>query len=77
MVAERLGITVAEFERVRAELEERGFPPADPTTGCYAVEAVDVWRLRRYPPLFPSLAAAPAAADAGAVFHDRIRRLRG
>ena len=77
MVAERLGITVAEFESVRIELAERGFPTADPTTRRYAVEAVDVWRLRRYPPLFPALSATPQAADAGAVFHDRMRRLRG
>jgi hypothetical protein len=77
MVADRLGVTTTEFDGLRVELEARGFPSADPTTGRYAIEAVDVWRLRRYPGLFPLLTAAPQPTDAGAVFAERMRRLRG
>ena len=77
LIALRLGLTTADFELRRPELERRGFPQADPTTGLYAIEAVDRWRLRRYPRLFPELTAAPAAAHADVVFNDRMRQLRG
>lgn len=77
MVANRLGLSVGEFDLRREELEKRGFPEADVTTGQYAAEAVDMWRLRRYPALFPQLTWAPAATDAGAVFGERMRRMRG
>jgi hypothetical protein len=73
--AQRLGMSLADFEMRRAELERRGFPEADPTTGRYCIEAVDRWRLRRFPRLFPELTAASAAVHAGAVFEDRLRRL--
>src|SRR5262249_45484621 len=58
-------------------LWQRGFPEPDPTTGLYCVEAVDKWRLLRYPHLFPELTAAPGAAHAETVFDDRMRRLNG
>jgi hypothetical protein len=76
-VANLLGLSVAEFEARRTELRERDFPEPDPTTGLYCIEAVDRWRLRRHPYLFPELTTAPAAAHAGAVFDERIRRLDG
>jgi hypothetical protein len=72
-----LGLSVSEFEARRSELRERDFPEPDPTTGLYCVEAVDRWRLRRHANLFPELTTAPAAAHAGAVFDDRLRRLNG
>jgi hypothetical protein len=76
-VAELLGLSLADFEARRAELRNRGFPEPDPTTGKFCVEAVDKWRLRRYPHLFPELTAVPAAAHAESVFDDRMRRLNG
>jgi hypothetical protein len=76
-VAELLGLTLTEFEAQRTELAARDFPEPDPTTGLYCIEAVDRWRLRRHPRLFPELTAAPAAAQAGAVFADRMRRFDG
>jgi hypothetical protein len=75
MVAQRLGLTVVDFELRRAELEKRGFPEADTTTGLYCIEAVDRWRLRRHSRLFPELTFAPTAVDAGAVFDERMARL--
>jgi hypothetical protein len=77
LVAQRLGLTVADFELHRVELEKRGFPEADMTTGLYAIEAVDRWRLRRYPRLFPELTTSPTATHAEAVFHERMQRLGG
>jgi hypothetical protein len=76
-VAELLGLSVSDFHAKLDQLRERGFPSADATTGLYCAEAVDRWRLRRHPHLFPELTTAPAAAHAGAVFDDRLRRLNG
>lgn len=74
-VAELLGLSRADFEAQRPALHNRKFPEPDPTTGLYCIEAVERWRLLRYPQLFPELTAAPAAAHAGAVFDERMRRL--
>jgi hypothetical protein len=77
IVAARLGLSLSDFESKCAALLERGFPPPDPTTGCYCIEAVDRWRLRRHAMLFPELTTTPTAAHAGAVFNERIARLHG
>jgi hypothetical protein len=66
-----------EFAHSRSDLERRGFPEPDPTTGLYCIEAVDRWRLRRYPKLFPELTTAPAAVDVATVFVERMGRRRG
>jgi hypothetical protein len=76
-VAQLLGVSPADFKARRVELRARGFPEPDPTTGLYCVEAVDRWRFRRHPQLFPELTTSPAAAHAGAVFDERLRRLDG
>jgi hypothetical protein len=66
-----------EFALSRSDLERRGFPEPDPTTGLYCIEAVDRRRLRRYPKLFPELTAAPSAVNAATVFAERMGRQRG
>jgi hypothetical protein len=76
MVAKLLDLSNEDFERARAELETRGFPKPDPTTGRYCIEAVDRWRLRRHVHLFPELVSAPTAVDAGAVYKDRLAAMR-
>jgi len=53
VAARRLGLTSVQFQERLPELLARGFPPPDETTGNYCLEAVDAWRLRRYPHLFP------------------------
>jgi hypothetical protein len=58
------------------ELNRRGFPSPDPTTGRYCVEAVDRWRRRRHPQLFPELTVAVGAVDARAVVEDRLATMR-
>jgi len=77
VVAQRLGMSLPDFEACRTELERRGFPERDPTTGRYCIEAVDRWRLRRFPRLFPELTAIPIAVDARTVVEDRLRALEG
>ena len=77
MVAELLGLSLVDFKARQSALRARNFPEPDPTTGLYCIEAVDRWRLRRHPSLFPELTAAPAAAHAEAVFAERMRRLDG
>jgi hypothetical protein len=76
-VAKLLGLAVSDFYAKLDQLRKRDFPSADTTTGLYCAEAVDRWRLRRHPHLFPELTTVPAAAHAGAVFDDRLRRLHG
>jgi hypothetical protein len=73
VVAEVLGLSLADSKARQSALRERGFPEPDPTTGLYCIEAVDRWRMRRHPRLFPKLASAPTAAHAGvAVFDERL-----
>jgi hypothetical protein len=42
--ARKIGLTLVEFDRVKAELFARGFPTPDPTTGLYDLKAIEVWR---------------------------------
>jgi hypothetical protein len=76
-VAELLGLSLSDFMARDQAFRARGFPEPDPTTGLYCIEAVDRWRLRRHPTLFPELTVAPAAAHAETVFAERMRRLDG
>jgi hypothetical protein len=76
VVAGRLGLTLPEFEARRPELERRGFPDPDETTGRYCMEAVDRWRLRRHPRLFPELTAVASAVDARSVVDERLAAMR-
>jgi hypothetical protein len=77
LAAQRLGMSLVDFEARRGELQRRGFPDPDPTTGSYCIEAVDRWRLRRFPRLFPELTVSPVAVDARAVIDDRLRAMEG
>lgn len=56
-VARRLHLTLAAFESCKTRLFMRGFPRPDSDTGMYDLEAVDRWRHRRHPSLFPELTA--------------------
>jgi hypothetical protein len=55
VAARRLGLTLDQFREKLPALLQRGFPAADPTTGNYCLEAIDQWRMRRFPRLFPTL----------------------
>lgn len=51
--ARRLGLTLEHFREKLPALLQRGFPASDQTTGNYCLEAIDQWRMRRFPQLFP------------------------
>lgn len=75
--ARRLWLTLEEFTAQLPELMQRGFPPADPTTGNYDLDAIDAWRRSRYPQLFRQpLTLATTARDAKDVVADRVARIR-
>lgn len=52
IAARRLGLSIEEFQDKLPELLRRGFPAPDETTGNFCLEAIDQWRLRRFPQLF-------------------------
>jgi hypothetical protein len=53
MAARRLGLTWRQFEKKLPELLARGFPAPDKTTANFDLSAIDIWRKRRFPHLFP------------------------
>ena len=75
MAARRLGITLARFDEVKANLFARGFPKPDPDTGNYDGQAVDRWCDARHPDLMGETAAL-GARDARSVVPDRIAKLK-
>lgn len=76
-VAQRLGYPdLRSFEIALPALLGRRFPEPDPTSGNYCIEAVDRWRRRRHPELFPELTGAAGALDAS-VARQRLAERRG
>lgn len=63
-IARRMCLTEAQFRDCCPRLFARGFPQPDETTGMYDLEAVDRWRKRQRPDLYPELTISPVAADA-------------
>jgi hypothetical protein len=59
--ARRLGLTLDQFNKVLPNLLARGFPPADPDTSMYDLEAIDLWRRRRHAAGLELTAAASVA----------------
>jgi hypothetical protein len=65
--ADQMRLSPAAFTVCLPSLIDRGFPPADPTTGNYALDAIAVWRQARHPRLFPTapvLTSVPKLRDA-------------
>lgn len=56
--ARRLHLTPERFADVLPDLVRRGFPAADPTTGMYDLDAIDLWRKGRHTQL-RALTAGP------------------
>lgn len=78
VAARRLGMSLETFNEALPRLLERGFPPADPTTGNFDLDAIDTWRRTRFPHLFADrLTLSPAARDAKDVVAPRLARIRG
>lgn len=78
--ARRMGMTMAEFEAVLPRLLSRGFPAADRDTGMFDLDAIDTWRRRRNPHLYPSepadLTTGLITSDADAVVRQRLEEWR-
>jgi len=75
--ARRLHLTLAEFQRKLPALLDRGFPPADPTTGMFDLDAIDAWRRSRHPHLFPQMKNEAARARAQTEVQERaLERIR-
>jgi len=75
LAAQRMGMTLGEFEAKLSNLIARGFPAADPDTGNFDLDAIDQWRRSRHPHLYGGRAEF-GARDAATVAHDRIRAMR-
>jgi hypothetical protein len=76
--ARRIWLTLEAFKEQLPVLLQRGFPPPDPTTGNFDLDAIDAWRKTRYPHLFAErLTLAPTARNARDVVADRVARIRG
>src|SRR6266849_4524577 len=50
--ARRLHLTLEEFRESLPELQTRGFPAPDPTTGMFDLKAIDAWADSRNPRIF-------------------------
>jgi hypothetical protein len=46
--ARRLHLSPERFTELLPRLLERGFPPADETTGMFDLQAIDLWRANRH-----------------------------
>lgn len=44
----RIGLSLDCFEEILPRLLSRGFPPSDPDTGNYDLDAIDSWRASRH-----------------------------
>ena len=49
VAARRIALSPAEFDKALPALLARGFPPPDPTTGNFDLDAIDRWRRSRHP----------------------------
>ncbi|HEV2544375.1 MAG TPA: hypothetical protein VGU70_16595 [Methylobacterium sp.] len=54
-IARRLCLRPDQFRDCACRLYARGFPLPDETTGMYDLEAVDRWRMKQRPDLYPEI----------------------
>jgi hypothetical protein len=73
--ARRLGLALAEFDRLKPVLFAQGLPQPDAVTGLYDLVAIDRW-LDARSGLGEPLTAEPKPSDAANGFADRLARLR-
>ena len=72
LAAKRMGLSLAAFSLALPELQKRGFPSPDPTTGKFDFQAIELWRQGRHGAVAGSLFEAD---DAEAVVGARIAAL--
>jgi hypothetical protein len=73
--ARRLGLTLDEFRAKLPALIAAGFPPADPVTGNFGLDAIDAYRRRR-DHQNPQQGGSPAPKDARRVVNERLQRIQ-
>jgi hypothetical protein len=79
VAARQLGLTLEQFNAKLPEYMARGFPPADPTSGNYPLDTIEIWRHARYPQLHPQgphLTLASPPRDANEIASERVARMR-
>lgn len=72
--ARRLGLELDRFLAILPRLLSRGFPPSDPDTGNYDLDAIDEWRRLRHRRVLPDTVVPPH--NSGRV-KERLERMRG
>lgn len=72
--ARRMGLTLERFTELLPQLLRRGFPPSDPDTGNYDLDAIDAWRSARHSRF---LQAVQTPAQTGGVVAARLEAMRG
>lgn len=72
--ARRLGLSVELFTDLLPRLLARGFPPSDPDTGNYDLDAIDAWRAKRHTIILPQ--SPPRAQPSGLVLA-RLEKMGG
>lgn len=72
--ARRLGLTLERFENLLPQLLRRGFPPSDPDTGNYDLDAIDAWRSSRHRRYLQSVSSSD---QSGGLVAARLEAMRG
>ena len=72
--ARRLGLELEQFTALLPRLQSRGFPPSDPDTGNYDLDAVDAWRAARHRRLLPSQSVPEQSSGLVASRLEQMRR---
>jgi hypothetical protein len=75
-IARRLGLTLARFDAIFANLKARNFPAPDPDTGNFDLLAVDRWCDARHPYLFGGDTSTMQARDASTVAQEGIAKMK-
>ncbi len=65
--AKMMGMPLAEFRKKLPRLLSRAFPPADPDTGKFDLDAINEWRRQRFPNVFPVVTNSPTRSLATAL----------
>ena len=76
--ARMLGLALEPFRALLPRLYARGFPTPDPDTELFDLDAVNQWRRRRHPGLYPLSPDRPSApAETDVMVRQRLRALYG
>ena len=72
--ARRLGLPLERFTELLPQLLRRGFPPSDPDTGNFDLDAIDAWRSARHRKFLQSV---QPQEQSGGLVAARLEAMRG